>query len=395
MPTERLYLHDAMLLDFEATVVAHARFRGAPSLILDRTAFYPESGGQMADRGTLGGVPVRDVQLDGAGEVHHLLAGALPPCGSVIRGSIDAARRRTHMALHTGQHLLSRALVEIAGAETTSSRLGESVCTIDVDCDAIPEARIAEAEALVNAIIDEDRPVRTFFPDPDELRALPLRRPPRPEHGRVRVVDAGGFDCSPCGGTHVTRTAQIGLVRVIGTERYKGGTRISFSAGARARRELLAESASLREIARLLGCSTAEAPVALARLRDALEGARQELGRSRASLARRIAAGALAAARGSRVVAPVGEGGIELVRQVAAELTREGDRVAVVFGPVEGGVHLVVARGPANTSVDARAIFAAIAKAAGGRGGGRPERAEGRILDSVDLRAVIDAALGG
>jgi alanyl-tRNA synthetase len=396
MPTQRLDYDDPLCFEFDATVIAHGELGGARSVLLDRSAFYPESGGQMADRGTLGGVRVRDVQVDERGDVHHFLEGnVLLPIGVSVHGSIDAERRRIHMALHTAQHLFSRALFELGGAETTSSRLGESACTVDVDRPAISDALLADAESLVNALIEEDRPVRAWFPDPEELRTLPLRRPPKVEGGRVRVVDAGGFDCSPCGGTHVTHTAQIGVFRVLGSVRYKGGTRISFSAGARARRALLTESGQLRQIARLLTCSAAEVQAALQRLRDALDGTRQELDEVKTALARRIAASAIAGPGEEAIVAVVEEGGVELVRQVAAELTRAGDRLAIVAGPVEGGLHLVVARGPERVGTDARALFSAIAERVGGRGGGRPERAEGCLPAGADWRAAIDDALRG
>jgi alanyl-tRNA synthetase len=389
MTTVRLEHEDPLLFEVESEVIAHARSGDAASVLLDRSVFYPESGGQMADRGTLGGVPVSDVQIDDEGRVHHVLAGALPPVGTRVLARIDADRRRVHMALHTAQHLLSRALVELAGAETISSRLGESVCTIDVDRDAIAEARIAEAESTVNAIADEDRPVRAWFPEPEELASLALRRAPKAEHARVRVVDAGGFDVSPCGGTHVLRTAQIGVVRVLGTERYKGGTRVSFSAGARSRRELLAEAASLRELGRALQTPADGVRAAVDRLRESLDAARGELGRARATLARAIAMTAPTEAGITR--AWIDDGGLELVRAVAAELTREGDRLAIVAGPIEGGVHVVVARGPGSTA-DARAVLQQIAAATGGRGGGRPERAEGRMPATADVRAAIAGA---
>ncbi|MCI0573776.1 MAG: alanine--tRNA ligase-related protein, partial [Myxococcaceae bacterium] len=151
-PTERLYFADPFLHRFSGRVVAHGTWAGAPSVVLDRTVFYAEAGGQMADRGVLGGLAVRDVQVDDAGVVHHVLdvpAGeALPEVGAELTGEVDRARRRVHMALHTGQHMLSRALVDVAQAATVSSRLGETVCTIDVDLETLDERRVAEAEAL-------------------------------------------------------------------------------------------------------------------------------------------------------------------------------------------------------------------------------------------------------
>jgi alanyl-tRNA synthetase len=145
--TPRLYFDDPLLVRFSSRVVAHGRFGERPSVILERTAFYPEAGGQMADRGTLGGHAVDDVQIDEAGVVHHLVAGgALPEVGAEVAGEIDRDRRRAHMALHTGQHMLSRALVETAAAGTISSRLGDSACTIDVDAAKLEESDLALAE---------------------------------------------------------------------------------------------------------------------------------------------------------------------------------------------------------------------------------------------------------
>lgn len=386
--TLRLEHEDPGRTELDASVVAHGRVGERASIVLDRSVFYPESGGQMADRGTLAGRAVVDVQIDDLGRVHHVLEGAgeLPAVGERVHGAIDVARRRVHMALHTGQHVLSRALLDVAGAETLSSRLGESICTIDVDVAGLSEARVAEAESLVHRVVDEDRAVRAWFPSAEELASLALRRPPKAEHDRVRVVDVTGFDVSPCGGTHVSHTSQIGLLRIVSTERYKGGTRISFSAGARARGELLAESTILRELGRALQVPPLESSAGLERLRAQLDDARGELGRLRAFLARTLASAAEISGGVARVWVP--EGGAELVRQVASELTREGDAVALVAGPVEGGVHVVAARAPAS-SADTRALLGAVAKATGGRGGGRPERAEGRMPADADVRAAI------
>ncbi len=220
--TERLYFGDPFLFQFSARVVGHGTWKGARSLVLDRTAFYPEAGGQMADRGVLGGLGVSDVQVDDAGVIHHVVTlppeQTLPEPGSVLGGTIDAPRRRVNMALHTGQHMLSRALVDVAGAQTVSARLGETLCTIDVDLESLDERRVAEAEECVNALIDEDVSIRAFFPTPEELATLPLRRAPKVTDN-IRVVQIGAFDVSPCGGTHCTRSAQVGLLRVVGVER--------------------------------------------------------------------------------------------------------------------------------------------------------------------------------
>ncbi|HVY46215.1 MAG TPA: alanyl-tRNA editing protein, partial [Minicystis sp.] len=296
-PTTRLYFDDPLLLSFTARVTAHGTFGGAATVVLDRTAFYPEAGGQMADRGELGGLPIVDVQVDDAGVVHHRVDGALPPVGGEVAGSVDRARRRVHMALHTGQHMLSRALEDVARAATVSSRLGETACTIDVDVAALDERRVAEAEALVNAVVDDDVLVRAFFPDPAELASLPLRRTPKVTDN-VRVVAIGDFDVSPCGGTHCLRTAQVGFVRVVGVERYKGKARVTFSAGRRARDAVVAEAAVLRGLGKQFTCGPDDVPLAVEKLRRELEGARHALGRARGKAADAIAEELSARARG-------------------------------------------------------------------------------------------------
>jgi alanyl-tRNA synthetase len=315
MATVRLDQQEPHAREFTATVIAHAAYAARPAVVLDRSAFYPEAGGQQSDRGALSSRglvaeppsipakpgsslpprretgrepndtpvltvdavvhPVVDVQIDDAGVVHHLIDGALPPVGAVVAGAIDRARRRVHMALHTGQHLLSRALIEAAGAPTVSARLGERDCTIDVTRDAVPERELAAAEALANQIIDDDVDVRAWFPEPDELAALPLRREPKVER-EIRVVAIGDFDVSPCGGTHCTRTGQLGAIRIVATERYKGMTRVTFAAGARTRELLGSQATALGEVARALSCGPLDVPAVVDKLRRSLTEARAD-----------------------------------------------------------------------------------------------------------------------
>jgi alanyl-tRNA synthetase len=383
--TERLHYGDTFLFAFDARVTAHARLGDRPSIVLDRSAFYPESGGQMADRGTLGGASIADVQVDDAGVVHHVIEGALPEIGATVRGLVDAPRRRSFAALHTAQHVLSRALVDVARADTVSSRLGETLATIDV-AEVLSDARVSECERIANALVDEDRAVRAWFPSPEELAGLAMRRAPK-QTENIRVVEIAGFDVSPCGGTHVAHSSQIGIVRVVGTEKYKGGTRISFHSGARARDVLFGEDDALRALARSLVCGVDGVPAGVERLRAELEDARADAGRLRAALARTIAEPLL---RGPdpRIACVLDDGGAELARSVAAELTREGARLAIVGARTSEGVHLVVARGPSSTE-NAGAIVKAICAAASGKGGGRPERAEGRLPSDADLAAVL------
>ncbi len=384
-PTVRLYYDDLLLLDFEATVAAHATWEGRPAAVLDRSAFYPESGGQLADAGTLGGVALADVQVDDAGVVLHVMdTGALPPVGATVRGTVDRARRRLHMALHTGQHMLSRALLDEARAETVSSRLGTSACTLDVDLAALDDAAVARAESLVNSVVEDDRPVRAYFPDPAEVPGLPLRRAPKVTRN-VRVVDVGGFDLSPCGGTHCTRTSQVGVVSVTGTERYKGRMRVTFLAGRAAVDELSARSRTIADLGRAFTCGPRDVPAGIERLRRDLQEARDALGVARGRWAETVARELLAAMDASgdasgehRAVAVFDLEPVDTLRAVASRVTARPDAVAFLASRSPEGTQVLVARGSAS-GFDCGAWLKRVAAAHGGRGGGRADRAEGRL----------------
>jgi alanyl-tRNA synthetase len=393
MATTLLYHRDPHLLSFSAVVVGHGAWQGRPAVLLDETAFYPEAGGQMADRGVLAGRPILDVQVDDNGIVHHVVDGALPEIGARVDGTVDGPRRRQHMAQHTAQHMLSAALLAGNGkAETVSSRLGESGCTIDVDVAALSERSLREAEDLVNGVIDEDRVVTAFFPDEATLAALPLRRRPKvSESIRVVVVGelAAPFDVSPCGGTHVTRTSQIGLVRVTGVEKYKGMTRVHFAAGPRARREVFARAAMLEALGRSFSSSPEEVPAQVDKLRATIKA----LDADKAGLAARLgmllgeALAARAVAAGSTLVGEVVDGaGIDLLRAVAARAVMIAPGLAVVVAgrDADGGGNVVVSRGPLST-IDCGALLKRLVSTHGGKGGGKAEAAQGRL-------EVIDAA---
>lgn len=389
-PTARLYFDDPLALAFDATVTAHARFLDRPSIVLDRSAFYPEAGGQPGDTGQLDALDVLDVQVDAHGVVHHLVAAdaALPAPGARVHGAVSRDRRRLHMALHTGQHMLSRALLDIAQAETVSSRLSPAGCTVDVELPALDERKVAEAVAQVNRVVEDDRPVRAWFPDPEALRALPLRRAPKVTEN-VRVVSVEGFDVSPCGGTHCTRTAQVGVVTVTGVERYKGRTRVTFLAGRAAREELQARASALVEIGRMFSTGPHEARASIERLRADLAAARDALALVRDRWAASRAAALVA--RGDAVVVDVLDGeSVDTLRALGARLGAYPGVVAILGARTAEGMQVLATRGD-GSAFDCGAWLKRAAAAHGGRGGGRPERAEGRLPADVDLDALARA----
>jgi alanyl-tRNA synthetase len=227
--TTRLYRDDPYLLQFEAAVTARREHQGRPAVVLDRTAFYAESGGQPSDTGSLSGVPVVAV-LEHEGGILHVLSA--PLADDRVVGVVDPARRQDHRQQHHGQHLLSRAFQDLARAQTVSFHLGADVTTIDLDREVTAE-QAAAAEARTNEVIWSARPVRVRTVSREEATAAGVSVPP--EAGDlVRLVEATGFDLQACGGTHPRNTSEVGLVLVTGTERYKGGSRIRFLCGHRA-----------------------------------------------------------------------------------------------------------------------------------------------------------------
>lgn len=381
-PTERLYYADSYLRVFEAQVL-EVRPRGQGyAVVLDRTVFYPTSGGQPHDRGTLGAAAVLDVQDEGERIVHVTDA----PVAGVVRGEIDWPRRFDHMQQHTGQHILSQAALRVCGAQTTSVHFGTEACTLDLDRPDLTDETAAQIEDLANAVVVEDRPVSVRFVDESQVPTLGLRRPAK-RRGEIRVVEVAEFDRSSCGGTHVRRTGEIGLIKITGWERYKGGVRVAFLCGGRALRDYRWKHTLLRDVAASLSVADREVKEAVGRLGAALRERERALQETLTRLLTREAADYLAQASGSPKI-------------VAAVLDRPPDEAAALAGRIiaagEAAValaargRLVVARSP-SVAVDAAAILRAVLEPLGGKGGGRPEFARG-VLPAESMEAAVEAA---
>jgi alanyl-tRNA synthetase len=258
--TVRLYRNDPYLLEFEAAITARREHGGRPAVILDQTAFYAESGGQPSDTGSLSGVPVVAV-LEYGGGILHVLSG--PLAGDRVVGVVDAARRQDHRQQHHGQHLLSRAFLDLAQAKTVSFHLGADITTIDLDREVTAE-QLAAAEARTNEVVWSARPVSVRTVSRDEAAAAGVTVPPEAGDA-VRLVEAEGFDLQACGGTHPRNTSEVGLVLVTGRERYKGGTRIRFLCGDRAVASAHQDRAVLERLGALFSAPPAELPEAASR----------------------------------------------------------------------------------------------------------------------------------
>ena len=399
--TEKLYWADPLATTFTAAGARLDAFEGKPSVVLEQTLFYPEGGGQLGDAGTLvvGGsaLAVVDTQIAADGTIHHVLAEApTTALEGAVSGTIDGARRRDHMAQHTGQHVLSRALLDATETPTVSARLGASACTIDVARPSLADAQLHAAEDLANAIVTSDAVVRAFFPTPEELASIDLRKQPNVEKSAagVRLVAIEGFDTTPCGGTHVTRTGQIGPIRIVATEKHKGMTRITFHCGRRALADARQRHAALAAAAAELSCAALDVPAGVAKLRAELKAARAQVDAARAELATRIARAlreALPEGPGPHVVPVLREADdLPALRALAGELAGDPRVLALAAGrDASGELLLVVQRGSGLSSFDCGAFVQGQAKARSGRGGGRPERAEGRFPGATSLDDLV------
>jgi alanyl-tRNA synthetase len=398
--TDRLYLADPYLVGFEARVVRETRLGDRTAVVLDRTAFYPEGGGQPADSGTLAGIAVVDVQ-ERDGEVLHVLAG--PPPSGRVEGLVDWARRLDHMQQHHGQHLLSAAFERLHRARTVSFHLGEETCTIDLDVPAsrLDEPALRAAEAAANEAVWRDLPVTARDFSPEELERLPLRKEPT-KGSRVVVVGElpegpGGFhppgmiDASPCGGTHPRRTGEVGAVAVLGARKQGEGARVEFICGARVVRALAEAGGRLAAAARALRCAPAEAPQAAARLAEEAAARRKETERLVGALAEEVALRLAAGATGpvvTRLEPPLS--GAAGLKAVAAALAARG-RVALLGGVDDARAFLCFAR-PEGPGPHLGGLVRAAAAVLGGKGGGAPDLAQGSGPDPARLDEALDLA---
>jgi alanyl-tRNA synthetase len=379
--TERLYYRDPYLREFEAAVVETTTHDGRPAVVLDRTAFYPTSGGQPFDVGTLSEVRVLDVIDGDDGRVVHVVDRL--PAVAAVKGTIDWTRRFDHMQQHTGQHVLSAAFDRLVGARTESFHLGAEYSTIDLARD-LTAADVARAEAEANRVVWEDRPVAVRFASAEEAAALGMRKESKRE-GTLRLIEVADFDLSACGGTHVVRTGAIGMIAVSATERFRGGLRVTFLCGSRALGGFHLLRDAVAGSVRALSVLPAELPAAIERLQSESREQRRQVkdlqGRLATHEADALADGQTAEAGGVTLVAVALAGwDAAALKTIAVRIAERPGYAAVLIGDAPTSP-LVVARA-SDVTVDAGAVLKHLTQRHGGKGGGRPELAQGGGLTS-------------
>jgi alanyl-tRNA synthetase len=397
--TDRLYYADAYLREFDARVTRVGSKDGRTLVFLDRTAFYPTSGGQPFDAGTMktgAGRPfqdrltVVDVVDQDDGEIAHVVEGDPPAAGQAVRGTIDWTRRFDHMQQHTGQHVLSAAIDRLSGVRTVSFHLGTDASTIDLSRELTRDELVA-AEVDANRIVWENHPVSIRYATADEAAALPLRKESARE-GTLRLIDIDDFDLSACGGTHVAATGGIGVIAIAATERFKGGQRVEFFCGGRALKRFRSMRDALSGAVRVLSVLPDELPAAIEKLQadarerqKAIAALQMDLARYRAE---DFAASAEQTAAG-RLVAQAIDADANGLKSLASAITSRPGMIAVLVSTSKPAL-VVVARSQ-DGSIAANQIIAALIATFGGRGGGKPDLAQAGGLNA-EADAILAAA---
>jgi alanyl-tRNA synthetase len=393
--TERIYYTEPACRSFDAVVTAVVDHEGAPAVVLDRTAFYPTSGGQPFDTGHLGTTDVLNTVDDGD-RVLHVVRAPLA-VGDAVHGEIDWARRFDHMQQHTGQHVLSAAFDRLLDNRTMSFHMGAESSTIDLAREISP-ADVERCVDEANRVVWEDRPVTIRFASPEEAARMPLRKEPVRE-GPLRLIEVSDFDLSACGGTHVARTGEIGVIAVIGSEKFRAGTRVAFVCGGRAVRALRSYRDAVTGSVRSLSVLPHELPAAVEKIQAESKQARKSIAKLQSELA--VHEAARLAARSSevdgvrRAAHVVDDWDVSGIKAIASSMVAQGPVAAAIVG-TSAPIAVVVARS-SGVAIDANAVLQQLLARFGGRGGGKADLAQGAGLvgDPKEIIAEARRLIGG
>jgi len=395
--TDRLYYHDSFLYDFDAEV-AEIPDSKRPAIILDRTAFYPTSGGQIFDTGLISTgdteLKVTEVADTEDGRVVHYLEAPVKDLkpGIRVHGQIDRNRRRDHMQQHTGQHVLSAAFIRLFNMHTVSFHMADDYCSIDLDAPAVSKTQVEQAERLANEIILENRPVDIRFVTRDEAANLGLRKIPPAERDQLRLIDIRDFDLSACGGTHVNQTGQIGCILLRKTEKVRQGTRVEFIAGQRAVATSRRDYAALSEAAALFSSHIYDVPQQVRKLLDDIRTLRKEREQSQDELAAAQAAALLADTPESNgrklIVRTFADRDMNSLKLLAQKLTRLAPNAVALLASTSPQPSLVFAQSPGQP-FDMGALMKQAMSTLGGRGGGSKDMAQGGVPKADHLESTL------
>jgi alanyl-tRNA synthetase len=399
--TDRLYYHDSFLYEFEGEVtevVPAAEINARHGVYLDRTAFYPTSGGQVHDTGWIAPVDqdgtaarlrvVEVAETEDGRVVHYIEADKAPRRGLRIRGMIDPIRRRDHMQQHSGQHVLSAAFIKLFHMPTVSFHMGEDSSSIDLDSPKLEPGQVEEAESLANQIVQENRPVEIRYATQQAAQDLGLRKPPRADKDELRLIDIQQFDLSACGGTHVAHTGQIGCILLRKTERVRQGWRVEFVCGQRAVATARRDYQALTEAAGLFSGHIWDVPMQVRKSLEEIRAASKEKEQLLEELADVQAAQLLAGTdpvKGHKILNRIfADRDLAYIRLLAQRLTRRELNVVALLATATEPVSLVFAQSK-GMPFDMSALLKETVGKLGGRGGGSKDMAQGGVPSVTNL----------
>ena len=382
--TDKLYETDSYAQTFTATVTACTPVAGGFAVVLDRTAFFPEGGGQPFDTGRLGNARVLAVHTDG--EIITHTTDAPLPVGAAVEGVLDWDRRLDAMQQHTGEHILSGTLHRLYGAENVGFHIGSPYVRMDTSIPLTAE-QLAEAEAQANAAVRADTPVRCYVPDPDTLTHTEYRSKKELE-GPVRLVEAGGDRCACCG-THLARTGEVGLIKIVSSQHYKGGMRLAVACGQRAYDAVATGWADAEAAGRRLSAPVGSLEAAVTRLQGGEAQLKQRLADLQNALATACAAAAKPGVPCTLWAAGADGDGL---RRIALAVAAETGAVCCALAPGGQGLAYALAAAPAG---DVRPLCKALNQAFDGRGGGKPTFCQGSLArgSEAEIHAFLTETL--
>lgn len=385
--TKRLYFEDAYRSEFEAEVVERLIHENRPALVLDQTCFYPESGGQPWDQGTVEGIAILKVVEDGE-KILHISESEIS--SSKVSGRIDWRIRFDHMQQHSGQHILSQAFHEILGGETLSFHLGPSASTLEIGIGKVAEEDVERIERRANEVVFENREVKTYFMPEAKIHEIPLRRPPKKE-GLIRVVEMDAFDYSACGGTHCRRTGEVGLIKITKWERIRDNLRFEFLCGWRAWRDYVLKNQVIRQLSGQFSVKEADVPAAVARLAEESRAAKKQAKRSEEKLAVFEAQEFVKNAESKIIKKFFVDKSPEGAKFLALNIIRQGELVVLFGAKSESRTHVIFACAE-SLKFDVRRLIPVVSPMIDGRGGGSRSLVEIAGNPAADLKAVLERA---
>jgi len=369
--TKRIYFEDPYQVEFESKIIARVKHNNRPALILEQTCFYPESGGQPADKGTLNGVELIDV-IEDEGRILHIIDQEVVE--TKVKGKVDWKTRFDYMQQHAGQHILSQSFWGLMQGKTMSFHLGQDVSTLEIDIQKISDMELEKVEEEANKVIFQNRNIKTYFVDEDKIGKVPLRRPPK-KSGLIRVVEVSDYDFSACGGTHPSRTGEIGLIKILKWGKLRNNLCFEFVCGSRALKDYTLKNRILLQAASRFSVREEEVLSAVEKLFADLKNGKKQTKKVLLKLSELEARDIRQNTEGGVIKKVYSGRSRDDIRHIALNIIHNPGYI-VLFGlKAARKANLILARSE-DVDFDMRELIPAASQLINGKGGGRPSLVE-------------------